>query len=115
MSKPGTFRPKETGIAIGIDIGTTYSCVGVCKDEKVEIIPSFEGNKKIPTFLSFGETNYFFGESAKIQEKENIGNVIYDIVRFIGRKYDNSRLQSDFKKWSFRVVEKKDKHEKKKL
>lgn len=92
-------------IAIGIDLGTTFSCVGVWKNDRVEIIPDFQtGSRTIPSYVAFNNDERLVGESAKNQASMNPKNTVYDSKRLIGRKYDDNHIQNDIKLWAFNVV-----------
>jgi len=96
---------NQEDIAIGIDLGTTNSCVAVWINDKVEIIPDFQtGSRTIPSYVSFTDEEKLVGDAAKNQAAMNPKNTIYDVKRLIGRKFDDSIVQSDNKLWSFEVT-----------
>uniref|UniRef100_A0AC35TW78 Heat shock protein 70 n=1 Tax=Rhabditophanes sp. KR3021 TaxID=114890 RepID=A0AC35TW78_9BILA len=90
--------------AIGIDLGTTYSCVAVYRNDHVEIIQNSHGNKTTPSIVSFTKKEIFVGESAKDQMSINSENTLFDIKRLIGRKYSDKLVREDIKVWPFSVV-----------
>jgi L1 cell adhesion molecule like protein len=96
---------EEKGIAIGIDLGTTYSCVGVWQNDRVEIIANDQGNRTTPAYVAFTDNERMIGDSAKNQAALNPNNTIFDAKRLIGRKYNDQHVQSDIKSFPFKVID----------
>ncbi|MCJ1329618.1 70-kilodalton heat shock protein [Thelotrema lepadinum] len=95
-----------SGPAIGIDLGTTYSCVGIFRDDRIEIIANDQGNRTTPSFVAFTDTERLIGDSAKNQVAMNPTNTVFDAKRLIGRKFADSEVQADMKHFPFKIVDK---------
>ncbi|KAJ5634555.1 Endoplasmic reticulum chaperone BiP [Penicillium herquei] len=96
----------EYGTVVGIDLGTTYSCVGVMQNGKVEILVNDQGNRITPSYVAFTDEERLVGDAAKNQYAANPTNTVFDIKRLIGRKFDDRDTQKDAKHFPFKVVNK---------
>ena len=90
--------------AIGIDLGTTYSCVGVWQHDRVEIISNDQGNRTTPSYVAFTDDERLIGDAAKNQTAMNPKNTVFDAKRLIGRKFSDKKVQDDMKDWSYEVI-----------
>jgi heat shock protein 1/8 len=92
--------------AVGIDLGTTYSCVGVFREDRCEIIANDQGNRTTPSFVAFTDTERLIGDAAKNQVAMNPANTVFDAKRLIGRKFSDAEVQADMKHFPFKVTDK---------
>ncbi|XP_058204741.1 heat shock 70 kDa protein 1-like [Rhododendron vialii] len=99
---------KGQGPAIGIDLGTTYSCVALWQHERIEIIANDQGNRTTPSYVAFTDTEHLTGDAAKNQVAVNATNTIFDAKRLIGRRYNDATVQGDIKLWPFKVTPSQD-------
>merc|ERR1712022_38137 len=99
-------KEEKVGTVIGIDLGTTYSCVGVYKNGRVEIIPNDQGNRITPSYVAFDGEERFIGDAAKNQAAINPTNTVMDVKRLIGRKFTDDTAQKDMKLLPFTIKSK---------
>ena len=93
------------GVAIGIDLGTTFSCVGVWQNDHVEIIANDQGNRTTPSYVAYTQEERLVGDAAKSQAATNPVNTVFDAKRLIGRKFNDPIVQSEKKLWPFKVID----------
>lgn len=107
VRKDAPTRCEERKVVVGIDLGTTYSCVGAWRNGQVEIFTNADGNRTTPSYVSFGDER-LVGDAAKNQAARNPKLTVFDAKRLIGRKFDDAAVQQDMKLWPFKVVRGKD-------
>ena len=88
-----------TGPIIGIDLGTTYSCVGIYRDGRVDIVPNDQGNRITPSYVAWDESERLIGDAAKNQATINPAETVFDVKRLIGRNFQDPTVQADMKMW----------------
>jgi heat shock protein 1/8 len=98
--------PDNKTTPIGIDLGTTYSCVAVYQNGKVEVIANDQGNRTTPSYVSFTDEERLVGDAAKSQVSSNPNNTVFDAKRLIGKKFNDTTVQSDMKHFTYKVINK---------
>ncbi|EXX79662.1 uncharacterized protein OCT59_009093 [Rhizophagus irregularis] len=93
-------------MSVGIDLGTSYSCVGVWQNDRVKIIANDQGNRTTPSYVAFTNTVILIGDAAKNQASMNPQNTVFSVHRLIGRNFNDQDVQSDMKYWPFKVLNK---------
>lgn len=96
---------RTSPLIFSADIGTTYSCVGIWQNDRVEIIANDQGSRVTPSYVSFSDTERLIGDAAKNQAAMNPENTVFDAKRLIGRNYSDPDVQNDMKHWPFKVVQ----------
>jgi len=106
LADTGSKKKEIEGPVIGIDLGTTYSCVGIFKNGRVEIIPNELGNRITPSYVAFTDEEKLVGEAAKNQASQNPVRTVYVIKRLIGRNFEDKEVQRDKKYVPYKIVSK---------
>jgi heat shock protein 1/8 len=91
-------------VPAALDLGTTYSCIAVWRNNQVEIVPNDQGNRTTPSVVSFNDTEILVGDAAKNSAAMNPQNTVFDAKRLIGRRFSDAAVQEDIKHWPFKVV-----------
>ncbi|QRW03405.1 heat shock protein HSP70 family protein [Ceratobasidium sp. AG-Ba] len=97
--------PPEHDSVIGIDLGTTYSCVAIYQGGRVEIIPNDQGNRITPSWVGFSGQERLIGETAKHAFHSNPSQTVFDAKRLLGRQFNEHSLQKDIRHWPFKVID----------
>jgi L1 cell adhesion molecule like protein len=100
---------KNSSVVLGIDLGTTFSCVGIWRNGRVEVIANDQGNRTTPSFVSFTSEERLIGDAAKTMASSNPKNTVYDAKRLIGRNYNDSHMKEELKHFSYNVIDKNNK------
>ena len=95
---------RQEDLPIGIDLGTTFSCIGVYRNAAVEIIPNEKGDRTTPSIVSFLDDGIYVGEQTEYKRLKDPKNKIYAIKRIIGRNFDDKEVQEDISKFSYKVI-----------
>jgi heat shock protein 5 len=106
LADTGSKKKEIEGPVIGIDLGTTYSCVGIFKNGRVEIIPNELGNRITPSYVAFTDDEKLVGEAAKNQASMNPTRTVYVIKRLVGRKFEDKEVQRDMKYVPYKIISK---------
>ena len=109
MSNTENSKSGKSSVSVGIDLGTTFSCVGIYRNGRVEIIANDQGNRTTPSFVSFTQEERLIGDAAKSMVSSNPKNTVYDAKRLIGRNYNDKHMQYEIKHFSYNVVDKNNK------
>ena len=102
----GSKNNGKSSVPIGIDLGTTYSCVAVYQNGKVEVIANDQGNRTTPSYVSFTDEERLVGDAAKSLVSSNPNNTVFDAKRLIGKKFNDASVQSDMKHFTYKVINK---------
>ena len=96
---------KFKDLPIGIDLGTTFSCIGVYRNKTVEIIPNEKGDRVTPSVVSFLDDDIFVGEQTEYQRLKDPRNKIYAVKRIIGRNFNDKEVQEDINKFTYNIID----------